>query len=141
MNMSNDIIRIIDLRGKKLSRAQLLEAMPRAQMSVEKTTELVGPVLEDVKNRGAAALRDFSEKFDAVRPENLRVPRQAIEEALRQLEPRVREAIEESVRRCRAVSKSQIPQDFHTDLASGARVSTHIPTSKPRQTIQHCSER
>ena len=73
MNMSNDIIRIIDLRGKKLSRAQLLEAMPRAQMSVEKTTELVGPVLEDVKNRGAAALRDFSEKFDAVRPENLRV--------------------------------------------------------------------
>ena len=131
MNMSNDIIRIIDLRGKKLSRAQLLEAMPRAQMSVEKATELVGPVLEDVKNRGAAALRDFSEKFDAVRPENLRVPRQAIEEALRQLEPRVREAIEESVRRCRAVSKSQIPQDFHTDLASGARVSQRwIPVQR-----------
>ncbi len=116
-------MRIIDLRGKKLSRAELLEAMPRAEMGTSKAGDLVRPILEDVKNRGAVALRDFGEKFDGVRPVNLRVPTEAITAALDALDPEVRAAIEESVRRARAVAASQVPEDFYTDLAAGARVS------------------
>ena len=47
-------MRIIDLRGKKLTRAEMLEAMPRAEMGTNEATELVQPILDDVK---AAALR------------------------------------------------------------------------------------
>ena len=36
--------------------------------------------------------------------------------------PEVRAAIEESVRRARAVAANQVPKDFYTDLAEGARV-------------------
>ncbi len=125
------IIRTIDLRGKKLSRAQLLEAVPRAQMGVSEATELVQPILDDVKARGAAALRDYAEKFDHVRPKNLRVPQEAMDKALEELDPKVRAAIEESVRRIRAVCKSQVPEDFYTDLADGARVAQRwIPVER-----------
>ena len=124
-------MRIIDLRGKKLTRAEMLEAMPRAEMGTNEATELVQPILDDVKARGAAALRDFAEKFDHIRPENLRVPVAAMKAAVDELDPEVRAAIEESVRRSRAVSASQVPAPFHTDLAEGARVSERwIPVQR-----------
>lgn len=113
-------MRIIDLRGQNLSRAELLAAMPRAAMGTSEATDLVRPILDDVKERGAAALRDFEEKFDHVRPKNLRVPVEAIKDALTTLDPEVRAAIEESVRRARAVAANQVPKDFYTDLAEGA---------------------
>ena len=80
-------MRIIDLRGQNLSRAELLAAMPRAAMGTSEATDLVRPILDDVKERGAAALRDFEEKFDHVRPKNLRVPVEAIKDALTTLDP------------------------------------------------------
>lgn len=92
-------------------------------MGTSEATDLVRPILDDVKERGAAALRDFEEKFDHVRPKNLRVPVEAIKDALTTLDPEVRAAIEESVRRARAVAANQVPKDFYTDLAEGARVA------------------
>ena len=124
-------MRIIDLRGRKLTRAEMLDAMPRAEMGTNEATELVQPILDDVKARGAAALRDFAEKFDHIRPENLRVPVEVMKAAVDELDPEVRAAIEESVRRSRAVSASQVPAPFHTDLAEGARVSERwIPVQR-----------
>ena len=121
--MSENIMRTIDLRGRNMSRAELLAAMPRAAMGTSEASDLVRPILDDVRERGAAALRDFGERFDGVRPTNLRVPAEALQEAVETLDPEVRAAIEESVRRARAVAASQVPHDFHTDLADGARVS------------------
>lgn len=124
-------MRIIDLRGKRLTRAEMLEAMPRAEMGTSETRDLVSPILDDVKARGAAALRDFEEKFDHIRPEHIRVPADAMQRALSGLDDEVRAAIEESVRRIRAVCSSQVPTDFHTDLADGARVSQRwIPVGR-----------
>ena len=92
-------------------------------MGTSEATDLVRPILDDVKERGADALRDFEEKFDHVRPKNLRVPVEAIKDALTTFDPEVRAAIEESVRRARAVAANQVPKDFYTDLAEGARVA------------------
>lgn len=129
--MNTPTMRIIDLRGKRLTRAEMLAAMPRAEMGTDEATELVQPILDDVKTRGAAALRDFEEKFDHVRPEHLRVPAEAMTAALEELDPAVRASIEESVRRSRAVAASQVPEDFHTDLAPGARVAERwIPVQR-----------
>lgn len=132
MSETNEyLMHVIDLRGKNLSRAELLAAMPRAQMGTREATAQVRPILDDVRERGAAALRDYEEKFDGIRPEYLRVPAEAMRQALDELDPEVRAAIEESVRRCRAVSQSQVPQPFHTDLADGARVSERwIPVQR-----------
>ena len=116
-------MRIIDLRGKTLTRAELLAAMPRAEMGTDEASEIVQPILDNVKKNGAAALREYAEKFDHIVPKSLRVPQDVIDAAVASLDPEVRAAIEESVRRARAVAKSQVPKDFHTDLAPGARVA------------------
>ena len=64
----------IDLRGRALSRRELLDELPRAEVDVEHAGEIVAPILADVRARGAAALRDLAERFDGVRPAHLRVP-------------------------------------------------------------------
>jgi len=116
------VISRTDLRGRTLSRRELLAALPRAEVDVEAATASVAPILEDVRRRGAAALRELAERFDGVRPEHLRVPAEAIAAAVEVLDPAVREALEETIRRVRAVHAAQRPQDLTVELAPGARV-------------------
>lgn len=125
------MMRTIDLRGKTLSRAQLLAAMPRADMGTREASSQVQPILDQVRAGGAAALRDLEEKFDHVRPRDLRVPVSALQEALQGLDPRVKAAIEESVARIRKVCTTQLPKPMVTDLGPGARVSERwIPVER-----------
>lgn len=112
----------IDLRGRRLSARELAAALPRPELDVATAAERVAPIVEDVRHRGAAALRDLAERFDGVRPEHLRVPAQALADALAGLDAGVRAAVEESIRRARIVHAAQVPTGFAVDLAPGAQV-------------------
>ena len=112
----------IDLRGRALSARELREALPRPELDVAHAAEQVAPVVADVRKRGAAALRDLAERFDGVRPEDLRVPAAALDAALETLAPLVRDALEEAIRRTRAVHAAQVPAPFAVDLGTGAQV-------------------
>ncbi|HWS57990.1 MAG TPA: histidinol dehydrogenase, partial [Actinotalea sp.] len=112
----------IDLRGRSLTARQLAAALPRPELDVAGAAEQVAPVLQDVRARGAVALRDLSERFDGVRPVHLRVPTHVLAAALAALDPLVRAALEESIARVRTVHAAQRPADLSTDLAPGARV-------------------
>jgi histidinol dehydrogenase len=116
------VISRIDLRGRTLSRRELLAALPRAEVDVEAATATVAPILADVRARGAAALRDLAEKFDGVRPVHVRVPAATIKAAVDVLDPEVRDALEETIRRVRTVHAAQRPTGFTVDLAPGAQV-------------------
>ena len=96
--------------------------MPRAEVDVEAATASVAPILEDVREHGATALRELAERFDGVAPEHLRVPAGAIEAAVGVLDPRVRAASDETIRRVRTVHAAQRPQDFTVEVAPGAQV-------------------
>lgn len=111
-----------DLRGRPLNRAELTAALPRPEMDVAGAAEIVAPVLEDVRARGAEALRDLAERFDGVRPQHLRVPAEAIAAALETLDPMVRAALEEAIVRTRTVHAAQVPAPFTVELAPGAEV-------------------
>ena len=112
----------IDLRGRTLSPRQLASTLPRPDLDVAGAAEQVAPLVEDVRHRGAAALRDLAERFDGVRPLHLRVPAEALAGALAALDPLVRAALEESIRRARVVHAAQVPADLTVDLAPGAQV-------------------
>ena len=112
----------IDLRGRTLTSRQLAAALPRPDLDVAGAAEQVAPLLEDVRTRGAAALRDLGERFDGVRPVHLRVPAAALDAALAALDPAVRAALEESIRRVRIVHSAQRPTELSIDLAPGATV-------------------
>ncbi len=112
----------LDLRGRTLSARELTDVLPRPELDVAGAADVVAPILAEVRARGAAALRDLAERFDGVRPEHLRVPQQAMADALAALDPAVRAALEEAIRRTRIVHAAQRPADFTVDLAPGAQV-------------------
>ena len=111
-----------DLRGRRLNPRELTAVLPRPELDVAQAAAQVAPIIEDVRARGAAALLDLAERFDGVRPAHLRVPEQAIRDAVDGLAPDVRAALEESIRRAREVHAAQRPADFAVDLGPGAQV-------------------
>ncbi|HEU4332562.1 MAG TPA: histidinol dehydrogenase [Lapillicoccus sp.] len=113
----------LDLRGRPLDRRALRDALPRAEFDVEAALHEVRPIVEDVRHRGADALRDLSERFDGVRPTHLRVPPDVLQHALDRLEPSLRAALEESIRRARLVHADQRRTDTTTQVVPGGTVT------------------
>jgi histidinol dehydrogenase len=116
------VISRIDLRGRLLDARSLREALPRAEFDVEAALSVVRPICEDVGHRGAEALRDLGERFDGVRPTHLRVPAPVLKAALDGLDPDVRAALTETIRRVRIVHEDQRRTDTTTQVAPGGTV-------------------
>ncbi|HLR27465.1 MAG TPA: histidinol dehydrogenase [Ruania sp.] len=116
------MMRVIDLRGKSYSEAQLRAQFPRAEVDISLALQRVEPILAAVGSRGAEALADYAEQFDGVRPPSLRVPREALDSALAGLDVQVRTALEEAIRRARRAHEAQLPQPRTTSFSDGAHV-------------------
>ena len=95
--------------------------------------EAVRGVCDAVRDRGTEALAEYSQRFDGVVPRTFRVPGRVLAEAAEQLDPELREAFEESIRRRRRVAETL---EHETDpapavLAEGARVGLrNIPVER-----------
>ncbi|MGW7316630.1 histidinol dehydrogenase [Streptomyces sp. NPDC054854] len=114
----------IDLRGDTLPEGGALrDLLPRAEFDVEAALEKVRPICEDVHHRGTAALIEFAQKFDGVELSQVRVPAEAIKAALEQLDPAVRAALEESIRRARIVHRNQRRTEHTTQVVPGGTVT------------------
>ncbi len=113
----------IDLRSRVLSMRELRQALPRAEFDVEAALETVRPICEAVRHRGADALYELGERFDGVRPQSLRVPGEVLTAALEALDPAVRAALEESIRRARVVHADQRRTDTTTEVVPGGQVT------------------
>ncbi|WP_099194379.1 histidinol dehydrogenase [Mycobacterium innocens] len=113
----------IDLRGAQLTAARLREALPRGGADVETVLPKVRPIVQAVAERGAEAALDFGESFDGVRPAAVRVPDNALDSALAELAPEVREALQVMIERTRAVHADQRRSDVTTTLGPGATVT------------------
>ncbi|WP_411140752.1 histidinol dehydrogenase [Streptomyces sp. x-80] len=114
----------IDLRGDALPEGGALrDLLPRAEFDVEAALEKVRPICEDVRHRGTAALIEYARRFDGVDIERVRVPAEALDRALQELDPAVRAALEESIRRARIVHREQRRTDTTTRVVPGGTVT------------------
>jgi histidinol dehydrogenase len=123
------VLRVIDLRGRAAAGEQLDYAtvVPRAAFDVAAAVEVVRPICEDVAVRGAAALAEYSERFDHVVPASFRVPAEALAAAAAALDPDIQAAFEESIRRRRLVSDAELGErSVDVTVAPGARVSQRM---------------
>lgn len=111
-----------DLRDTDLTARELAGVLPRASLDVAAALDTVAPLIADVRERGAAALRDASERFDGLRPEHLRVPEAALAAALEELDPAVREGLELSIAHNRAGHTAQLPTEVDTEVVPGGHV-------------------
>lgn len=116
------MIKTIDLRDSQPTRAELADIIPRAQLDVAAASEAVAVLIDDVRNRGEAALLDQAERFDGIRPDRIRIHADEISAAVRALDPAVRAALEESIERLTKASQAQLPQPTATTLGDGAQV-------------------
>jgi histidinol dehydrogenase len=114
------MIRRLDLRG---STHDPREILPRADLDVEAALETVRPIVSDVRDRGGAAVLDWSERLDGVRPPALRVPADVVARAEAALDPHVRAALEEAIRRARIVHEDQRRTDTTTHVVEGGTVT------------------
>lgn len=114
----------IDLRGAAFPEGGIdRDLLPRAELDVEAALEKVRPICDDVRHRGTAALVDYAHRFDGVTIERVRVPAEALRRALAELDPAVRAALEESIRRARLVHREQRRTDHTTQVVPGGTVT------------------
>ncbi|QBJ94783.1 histidinol dehydrogenase [Rhodococcus sp. ABRD24] len=112
-----------DLRGRTPSTAELRGALPRGGVDVDAVLHQVRPVVEDIRDRGAEAALDYSEKFDGVRPGAVRVPQAELDRALAELDADVRAALEVAIERTRKVHADQRRTDTVTEVVPGGIVT------------------
>ena len=122
--MNSEIaIPLIDLRGQRLSRAQYKRAIPRAGLDVAHAMIAIEPILDRVKHGDEATLRTLAKEFDGVEPEHIRVPASAIDQALADLDPNVRIALETSIGRVRLFHEAQARETTNVEVVPGATIS------------------
>ena len=115
-------LRTIDLRGTALSSVSVNQAVPRASVDIDIAIAQISELLTDVKSRGAQAIIDVTIERDGVDPQPIKVSKDEMHQALAELEPSLRKAIEEAIARVRKVSEATMPQKVSVQLAPGAKV-------------------
>ncbi len=105
--------------------------LPRAELDVETAMEAVRPLVDAVRQDGHAALIDQAARFDGVDMSAVRVPPAALAGALRDLDPRVRQGLEDSIARLRTSCQAEMPADISTQMPAGGRVTCrNVPVGR-----------
>jgi len=112
----------LDLRNTQPTKAELARLAPRATIDVTTASASAAELIADVRNRGVAALLDQAEKFDGVRPTQVRVHAAEIADAIARLDPLVRSALEEAIDRVTKATQAQVPEPTVTQLGNGAEI-------------------
>lgn len=121
----------IDLRGKALTPRDLNAVLPRAALDATAAQDVVRPIIESVRDQGAAALYDLAERFDGVRPAHLRVPQAEIDRALDELNGDIRRALEVAISATRQGHTQQLPTQREVEVVPGGRIIQRwLPVSR-----------
>jgi histidinol dehydrogenase len=117
------MIRTLDLRGRKLSKAEINREIPRARLDVETAMVAITPILERVKSGSEETLRELAQEYDGVKPADIRVPQAALDHALAELDPAIRTALELSISRIRKVHEDQVRSVKSVQVVEGGTVT------------------
>jgi len=117
------MMRTLDFRDSRLTRAQIAAQLPRIRSDIDRALVSAREIIDDIVSRGIEALRDQAKKFDHVSSYEIRVPVEHIREAMDALEPGLRAAILESIRRVQLASAAGVPTEKSVDVALGATVT------------------
>ena len=101
---------------------QAAAALDRRAEASDHVREVVAGVIAEVRARGDAALRDFTERFDGVRLGQLQVPAAELEAAWAQAGDELRAALAASHRNVFDFARRSLRQDWSGTNAQGAEV-------------------
>lgn len=102
------MLRRIDLRGFT---GELSEVLPRPETPTGGPVDVVRDILSAVAERGDAAVREYTSRFDGVELDSLVVADAELAAAIERIEPDVRAALELAAERIAAYHQAQMPAD------------------------------
>ena len=123
--------------GTSDARPDYRALVPRADFDVEAAVPSVRPICDDVRDRGVEAIAEYSAKFDGVEQTDIPVPREALTQALAELDPAIR-AGPRGVRTPAAdpPARPSSSADVVTDLGPGARVTQRLGAGRPGRPLR-----
>ncbi|MEY3185906.1 MAG: hypothetical protein RIR58_642 [Actinomycetota bacterium] len=125
------MMRVVDLRGRQLSKSEYQRLLPRAEFDIESALVAIKPILQAVKEGDESTLKELSLKFDGVAPESIRVPKSVIDQASQQLDVGLKQVILEAIRRVRVVHLDQKRGSTTTRVVDGGEVEERwIPVDR-----------
>jgi histidinol dehydrogenase len=138
----------LDLRG--VPAGEMAVKVSRPASAEDLPTEEVRSILAEVRSGGDAAVRELTERFDAVQLGSLRVPEERLAEAVEAIDPALREALELAYSRILAYHRHE-PEplgDFELDgvtvrrlVRPVARAGLYAPGGRARypSTVLMCA--
>lgn len=106
------MLRRIDLRGFT---GELSEVLPRPETPTGGPVDVVRDILAAVAERGDAAVREYTSRFDGVELDSLVVADAELAAAIERIEPDVRAALELAADRIAAYHEAQMPTDVRVE--------------------------
>lgn len=125
------MLQVLDVRDADLSLAGFSVELPRPKNDIAAVSEKVAQLIDEVKTRSEAALREQAARFDGVRNHALKVSMTDRNEALRQVDPQLLAAMRESIRRVRLASQAQLPAEVTTDIDAETSITQrYLPVAR-----------
>lgn len=106
------MLRRIDLRGFT---GDLSDVLPRPETPTGGPVDVVRDILAAVAERGDAAVREYTSRFDGVELDSLVVADAELAAAIERIEPDVRAALELAADRIAAYHEAQMPTDVRVE--------------------------
>jgi histidinol dehydrogenase len=118
------LVKRIDARG--MDAGEIAAGLRRADGFLSTTVrEIARSIVEGVREGGDRALLDYTERFDGVRPENVRVPAAEIEEARDTLSNEIRESFLYAIENVRAFHRREMGRSWEQSRG-GATVGQRV---------------
>lgn len=114
--------RVILQPDERFSGAHLQRTGAFNPQALEAATKIV----EDVRERGDAALREYTEKFDGVVVEDFLVPREYVERVAATCDKKLCAALEQAAKQIRDFHERQLEQSWFTVREDGALVGAKV---------------
>ena len=100
----------------------LMRLLDARNQTVGDVAPVVRSIIEDVRSRGDAALRDYTAKFDRLQLQQLRFSREEIRDHAAQCDVKVRHALTHAAQRIRAYHEIQMPKAHRYTDALGVQL-------------------
>ena len=105
---------IIELTDKKRD-----ELLKRSELDDTNVTGIVVDIINDVRKRGDEALKHYTEKFDKVKIEDLRVESEQIKKKNFKIDDKVLNALKKASENIKKFHKAQIPEEWSIEVDEG----------------------
>ncbi|SDA73368.1 histidinol dehydrogenase [Methanobrevibacter millerae] len=103
----------------KYSEIDLFETIKRSEQDVNNVLDTVSEILANVREKGDEAVKSYTEKFDGVLIDDLKVSSQEIDEAYDTLDDSLSDALKQAASNIESFHKKQIPEQWEMEVNPG----------------------